>query len=95
MEKERKGEKDGNEKQENGRGAEDFRGGSKNTENTPLFSSSTLYELARWGNCSYFTDLYHERCIAQESTARDDAPPADESGAPTAPRRAFLEVSEV
>ncbi|KYM82378.1 hypothetical protein ALC53_07166, partial [Atta colombica] len=44
IEKERKGEKDGNEKQENDRGAEDFRGGSKNTENTPLFLSNPLGE---------------------------------------------------
>lgn len=36
-----KGGGDGNEKQENGMGAEDFRGGSKNTENAPLFSAST------------------------------------------------------
>lgn len=159
---------DVDEKQENGRRAEDFRGGSKNTENAPLFSGSTLIcararahagaheetwsargawrerdgeserkavvardpESARetagadrvyarydWldesivdplsrrgrgrGNCSYFTDLYHERRIAQESTARDDASPADESGAPrrAAPSRnrikRFLEVSEV
>lgn len=36
-----KGEaEDGDEKQENGRGAEDFRGGSKNTENAPLFLGS-------------------------------------------------------
>lgn len=33
---------DADEKQESGRRAEDFRGGSKNTENAPLFSGSTL-----------------------------------------------------
>lgn len=36
-----RGRETGNEKQENGRRAEDFRGGSKNTENAPLFSGST------------------------------------------------------